>query len=512
MNPSFRGCLRSVFRPLLCGLLGLAGLGLGACSESVGSGVAPLNVVITSPGTTIPVTSMQMYECLVSSLGAVMYFSNGSAGNFTGRVTWSSSNSGTLEVSNGDIPIPGTTASFYPAGTLVPQHTGTAVITANYFGIVNQTTVTVSAPEYFVMQAIVQGSRVPLSLYNDPYKTGNSPYGNNFYMGSGTSVQLSAIANLNGVETDVTLDGVWGFQNAADDGTAGATVNATTGLLTAGASGASTQLVPTITFPSCPQELTSPLNQYTMTVEPVSGVVLSPEFDPGTPASSGTPASVPTSITLYPSTEERINTIGTLNNGALQDVSASTTLVSSTSSTLVFVGNGAGTNNVLEALALSGGVNQTTVSGTFAAAGATLLPNQLQVASPAASFSTYYICWTSPYVAFNPSSCSQTQSLSQTPAQVTAGSLTPVQYHAVGIFGFDSSGNEIVQEVTRTSTWTVGNASATISTSAATIGQVLGVTAGKDVISVANSAAINTGGNVSAQVTVNPTSGVGSTD
>lgn len=504
MNPSFRGCPRSASRFLLCGLLALSGLGLGACSNSVGSGVAPRNLTIVSPGTVTVETNVQMYECLTSSLAAVMYFTNNSAGNFTGRVNWSSSNAGTVAVSNGDILVPGTTSTYYPAGTLVPAHTGTAIITADYYGIESQTSVTVSAPEYFLMEAIVQGSRVPLDLFNDPYKTGTSPYGNNFYLGAGTTVQLSAVASLNGVETDVTTAGIWSFQNATSGESVGATIGANTGLVTAG-TGASPQLIPTITFPSCPNELTSPLQQYTMQVEPVQSVVLSPEFDRG---SSGSP---PTSITLYPSNEERINVIGTLNNGALQDVSASSTMTSSSSSTLVLVGNGAGTDNVLEATALSGGSNETTISATFDASGTSEFSGYMQVVSPAASFSSFYLCWTSPYVAFSPSSCSQAESVEQANAQVTAGSLTPVQYHAVGIFGYDSSDNPILQEVTRTSTWTASNATATISTTAATIGQVLGVTAGKDLISVANSAAAN-GGNESAQVTINPASGGQSTD
>lgn len=487
MNPSFRGCPRSASRFLLCGLLALTGLGLGACSNSVGSGVAPSYLVLTRPGTLSTVNSLQMYECLTTGLSALMYFSNGSVGNFTGRVKWSSSDTGVVQVSNGDIPIPGTTSD-YPNGTLVPTHTGTAIVTADYYGIVSQTAITVSAPDYFKMEAFVQGSRVPLNLYNDVYKTGNSVNGNNFYMGGGTTLQLSAIASLSGVETDVSLFGTWGWQGPVT----GATINPTTGVITASVPGAtnSTGMIPTITFPSCPNELTSPLNQYTLTVTPVQSITLSPEYAPGT-ASSPT-----TQLSVYVGNLERVNVFATLDDGYMQDVTAQSTLSANNSTNMVFSSNGTGINNTLDAVT-SGNAS---LSATFSAGGSQLFAGYITAVSQAAQLANIYTCWSSPYVAFDVSSCGDPSNsliggTAQPDATVVAGSLTPVQYHAIGIFGVDSSGKPQLQEVTRTTTWAAdASGHALISNIGATIGQATGVSQGGAIITATNSSAQDTGG------------------
>jgi hypothetical protein len=499
MNPSFRGCPRSAYRSLLCGLLALAGLGLGACSSSVGSGVAPSYLVLTKPGTISTVNTLQMYECLTSGLSALMYFTNGSVGNFTGRVKWSSSDTGVVEVSNGDILIPDTT-SYYPSGTLVPTHTGTAIVTANYYGIVSQTAITVTAPDYFKMEGFLQGSRVPLNLYNDVYKTGNSVNGNNFYMGGGTTLQLSAIASLSGVETDVSAFGTWGWQGPVT----GATINPTTGVITASVPGStnSTGMVPIITFPSCPEDLTNPIDQYTLTVTPVQSIALSPEYDPGT-ASSPT-----TALSLFVGNLERVNVLATLDNGYLQDVTAQSSLSTNGSTNMVFSSNGSGVNNTLDAVS-SGNAR---LSATFSAGGSLMFAGYIDAVSQTGTLGSIYTCWSSPYVAFTASSCGDPSNpliggTAQADATVVAGSLTPVQYHAVGIYGTDSSGNALIQEVTRTTTWTADTSGhAAISNTAVTIGQATGVSQGKAIITATNSGASDKGGYVS-EIDVQGTSG-----
>jgi hypothetical protein len=473
MNLSFRGCFRSALRPLLCGLLALTGLGLGACNNAISTGVAPQYLVVSKPGTVAAVPSLQMWQCLTSGLSAIMYFSNGSAGNFTNRVKWSSSNTGAVEVSNNDIQIPGST-SFYPPGTLVPVGAGTAIITANYYGILSQTSISVAVPEYFKMQGYVQGLRVPLDYFNDVYHSGTAT-DNAFSMGVGTTLQLSVIANLAGTETDVSSFGTWGFMEP----TTNATINATTGLITAVAEG--TNMIPTISFPSCPDQLTSPLQQFTLTTSQVKSIAFSPEFDPGTATSQ------PTQEQLYVGNTEKFNVLATLNNGALQDVSAQSAY-SANASNMVFA-SGSTAVNVLDGV----GVGAGNVSAIFSAGGTALTTGVINVNVVPGQLQTIFICWSTPLEPFNASTvCQDPQDQGLQPgavlqgtASVVGGSLTPVIFHAIGTYGTNSSGDLLTQEVTRQTTWVSGNVNAaTISSASGTSGQAIGLDVGSILVSI----------------------------
>lgn len=110
---------------------------LTACSgdsgSPVGSGQGPKSLKVTFDGSA---EAVQMIECQTAQLSATVTFADGDGGNqstaaVTGRVVWSSSAPGLIDVSNGDIvPYPG--ASPYPVGTVVARSTGSAVITATY--------------------------------------------------------------------------------------------------------------------------------------------------------------------------------------------------------------------------------------------------------------------------------------------------------------------------------------------------------------------------------------------
>ena len=73
-----------------------------------------------------------VFDCGTGRLTLFGLFTrDGSFGDFTQRATWSSSNPAVATVSSGDIVFPGTTDSFYQAGTVIPVAAGNAVITAS---------------------------------------------------------------------------------------------------------------------------------------------------------------------------------------------------------------------------------------------------------------------------------------------------------------------------------------------------------------------------------------------
>ncbi len=466
MNLSFRGPVRSWLRILFTGVAVSAGAGLAACHGTIGSGNSPQRVVIAAPSTTIALPTLHMYECLTSGLRALLYFSDNSVGDFTARVVWSSSNPGAVKVSNGDIQIPGT-SSFYAAGVLIPQGAGNAIITADYFGLISQTAITVDAPQSVDIKALIEGVYTPLNRVNLNSTSSSTA----FTLGAGTALQLAATAKLNGAETDVTSFATFGFQNpnnsVATIATGGSTINAV---------GNSTDaLVPVVSFPSCPlTNLDFPTRAgVSFTVSPVQTLSLVPEFlpDPTQPASSSN-ASPP----LVIGTTEKFTVVAQLSSGDLQDVSAQSAYVSS-SSNAVFTG-GVGTlgNNILSVTA----VGPLFVQANLTANGRVISTGSMSVPAVSRTLSAISACWTDVNVVLP---AGQNCPANQSTPSAQGGSLTPVQFHAVGFFGYDNDANgnptiPFYQEVTRATTWsTVPAGVASISNTQSTAGQALGTAA-----------------------------------
>ena len=466
MNLSFRSPVSSWLRFILAGVFVTAGASLAACSGGViGSGNSPQRLVIAAPSTVAPLPQLLMHECLTSGLRALLYFSDNSVGDFTARVVWSSSNTGAVKVSNGDIQIPGTN-SFYANGALIPQGTGSSIITANYFGIISQTEIVVEAPQSIDLQALVEGVYTPLNQVN----LNSTSSSTGLTLASGTSLQLAAIAVLDGVQTDVSSFATFGFQIPNDSV---ATIAAGTSTIKA-VGNSSASVVPVVSFASCPlTNINYPARSgVNLTVSPIQSLSLVPEFlpDPTQPYSATN-----TPPPLIVNNTEKFKAIATLATGDQQDVSAQSVFTaSSPASSAVFSGGASGVgNNILTTTA----VTPLFVSASITANDNLVTSPSMGVPTVSRTLFTLTACTTALNVAIPAG-----QNCPSQPATTTlpGGSLTPIQLHAIGFFGYDldASGNPTIpvyQEVTRQTVWTTAPTGiVNISASGNTSGQLTG--------------------------------------
>ncbi|MBV8062022.1 MAG: hypothetical protein JOY51_00425 [Nevskia sp.] len=468
MNLSLRAARGSLIRVLLSGLcLGAAGA-LAACgSGTVGTGNAPQTLVIAAPAQTAPLPTLQMYECLTSGLRALLYFTNGSVGDFTSRVVWSSSNPGAVQVSNGDIAAPG---GFYAHGVLVPTGPGNAVITADYFGVSSQIAISVGTPQSIKLKAIINADYVPLWRAN-PDRSSDS---GSFSMAQATQLQTAVTAVLGNVETDISKFASFGFQVP---NSAVASYSLTTpGLLIAGVEGG--PVVPVASFAPCNlTSITDPNNIEQLRVVRAQSIAMQPEFpppDPSQPISSTNPLPQ-----LIAGNSERFPVIATLADGHTQDVSTQSaqTVTGNT-------GSGAAFNGNLLVTSAAGG--PLVLQSTFNVGGAALTAPTISTSAVSGVLQTFSICWTDLFTQVQ-GNCPSSQPV----ATVQAGTLTPLQFHAIGYYGTDGNGNPIYQEVTRNTTWGSTNTGiATFGSGGFLAGQANGISQGSVTVQVTNSAAI----------------------
>ena len=139
----------------------------------------------------------RVFRCILNQVRAFSTFTDGNLGEFTSRVTWSSSDESILRVSNaveGD-EVPGRDGLFYGIGTLLPQRATadgeTVTVTATFPGLPPATIeVTVGEPG-------------PITL--EPARLLLAP---------NTSAPLRAMTTLDGVMSDVTTSA---FLRLVDD-------------------------------------------------------------------------------------------------------------------------------------------------------------------------------------------------------------------------------------------------------------------------------------------------------
>lgn len=109
---------------------------LAACNgvDPTGDGGGPVAVRIQSSDST---SELQTVECAATQLTAIATFTGGSAGDHdvSTRVTWTSSNPGVIDVSNGEIETAPASGDYFPAGTVIARTTGDAIIRADYAGL-----------------------------------------------------------------------------------------------------------------------------------------------------------------------------------------------------------------------------------------------------------------------------------------------------------------------------------------------------------------------------------------
>ncbi|MDE2149060.1 MAG: hypothetical protein KGJ55_04330 [Gammaproteobacteria bacterium] len=287
-------CLQNLrkFFPLIG--LGLLGTVLAGCGAT-GKGVTPVAIIITDASSGATLSEQRAFQCLTSSLSATMQFSDGSQGAATG-ITWSSSNPGVVEVSNGDIPVSGSAGSVYASGTLVPVTSGSATVTADFEGLLQTSIlVTVAAPTDLTIQRVDQGVNSPVSALT---------------VGAGTTQQLAVTGVFDGVERNVTANALWSLSGSL------ATVDSS-GLVTGHGAGGPSQLQ--AGFAACPLTATAQL-----TVATVQKLDVQPQFgaDPLIMINGNGDTDAIGNI-------ERIDVFADFGSGPVQDVSLQSTLTSS---------------------------------------------------------------------------------------------------------------------------------------------------------------------------------------
>lgn len=101
-----------------------------ACSDLPDEGTKPVALEANLGGTTGLAT---VNECIPSQATATLYFDGNlglSAGDYSDRARWDSSDPGIVAVSNGELPA--ASGGFYAPGVLLPKRTGSVQITAEY--------------------------------------------------------------------------------------------------------------------------------------------------------------------------------------------------------------------------------------------------------------------------------------------------------------------------------------------------------------------------------------------
>lgn len=257
---------------------------LGACGSPVGNGVGPVSLTLAAAtGTEVNVYGVtRVFQCFTGGITAALYFSDGSVGDFTSRVHWTSGNPSAVRVSNGEIAAADGSGT-YPAGTLIPVSPGSSTVTADYDGLKADMLVSVGAPSGFTISQRVQQVARPASDVS---------------LGVGTTQQFLVSAVTDGVSHDVTSFAKWTLDSTIGSITAG-------GLVTALGAGGPTPL--TANFLNCTNSVSTQL-----TVANILGIEIQPEFG---------------SDPVLLNNSERLDVLASLDNGAKQDVSALAHLV-----------------------------------------------------------------------------------------------------------------------------------------------------------------------------------------
>lgn len=241
---------------------------IAGCSGGnvAGDGNKPDHVVIEMVQGQIPVlTPGTIYQCQLAQMRALVYFTDGSAGDFTGRVTWSvdGSGAGDTQVSNGDLPVnpQDVTEGTYGKGVMIPGNTGHPTITADYQGLVGRYNVTVLAADPATFSFVNGGNTINNSLPpQNAFQTDflkapvTEPNTGTLWLGAGTAYKMRVLAPLSGVETDVSSFARWDFVNGGDPSVLAVD---SLGVITTGRAGAVQTL--RARFPGCQTEMTLPV-------------------------------------------------------------------------------------------------------------------------------------------------------------------------------------------------------------------------------------------------------------
>jgi hypothetical protein len=250
----------------------LTGCGSG---NVAGSGNKPDHIVIEMVQNKLAtLTPGSIYQCQLAQMHAIIVFTDGSKGDFSSRVTWSttgSSGSGDTQVSNGTLPVnpDDVTEGSYAIGVLIPGNTGTTTVIADYQGLVGRFDMTIlpADPSTFSfadgsnhINSSIDGTFPSQSSFPRRFQSNylkapiTQPQTGTLWLGAGTNYAMEVLAPLNGVETNVSSFARWDFVNGGD--TSEVTVSALGGLSALRAGGAQTLRA---RFPGCSTEMTMPV-------------------------------------------------------------------------------------------------------------------------------------------------------------------------------------------------------------------------------------------------------------
>lgn len=323
-----------------------AGLTLLAGCDPIGGGTGPVSLTINGPDGTADAATGTIHECIRTGVTALLSFDNGSVGDFTNRVVWTSSNPAVVRVANlRDTLVPGSTDVFFGGGVLTPVAPGTARITASFSGFTDVIDITVRPLPDMVMEQrdIGTGLQRGLALVTprpaelvDPdtqLGTGTPGPATRQRLGPLTSIDLTVTADLDGVPTRVDPAAQWSFDaaptGAATPNTGIATINGDGEISTVAAN--ARPLVARASFDACGRSIATAIN-----VAPIQSLSLVPEF-------GAQPLIVPNT--------ERFFALADFGDGPEQDISATISFTSGATGTGSFLSAFIGLPNLLSSVA-----------------------------------------------------------------------------------------------------------------------------------------------------------------
>ena len=339
-------------------------VGLAGCNP-IGGGTGPTDLRINAPDGTANAATGVVYGCIRTGLTASLFFENGTAADFTQRVTWSIAeiDQPALSITN----FTSTATSSQAGGVLTPGSIPTGTqrvvrVTAQFSGLTDFIDITVNPePELTLMQRNI-GTNLPEALPAGTVE-GDPAVRSRLRIAPQTSVDFQVMANLGGRPTRVDSAANWSFGTTEagapitefrDAPDASGVTRVIASITQDGVVAASTVNVPVLTAraaftPTCSQSLAAQV-----TVSPVRSVRLVPQFGAQT--------------LIVPNTERYKVLAGFDEDGLEQDVSPFSALTSSDINTANFIGSLLGIPSLLSSVAAGGPITLTVTTPAVVAA------------------------------------------------------------------------------------------------------------------------------------------------
>lgn len=421
------------------------GLVLSACG-AVGNGVTPDRIEIFPQGATAALVAQQgnidAFACVPQSLRGVLYFDNGSAGDYSGRLTWTSSDPNVATVA---------THGQFGAVSLLPKSAGTATITAKFYTLQTSFQVTVSGV-----------SVSDLSIQKLDFRTLKTIPAGGFTLAAQSGQNLVLVGNLGGVRKDISDPSItqWTVTDAgggADTrlsvapGSAALVLSApkddpNTTANEASAAVGSYTLNASIGNGACPVPLTVSV-PFSVAAIPAGGLVLAPQADAVSGPALGYADASGNPLPLIAGNTEHLSLTATFADGQQQDLTLLGTYVSSNSRLDAGYGTDPSIKNVANfdfSSLLSAGTLSTLAATDL---GTTDVYATYDDGISAAPIGSNHLTITTVQGGL------QSITVAPTTGTVTAtDSFDGQPYHAIGTF--DVNGAPVTQDVSRQTHWT----------------------------------------------------------